>query len=114
MTEQPKRRVLPRVLPFRLFESVMDPVAPPGATASRLAGVEVPESPPPHSLIGFYWHFARQARLLFAALFGAGLVVALLDLLIPLFIGRVIGLLETYGPEPVSYTHLTLPTICSV
>jgi len=87
------------VLPFRRFETAMDPVAPPGERAARLLGVPVPEEAPPRSLLGFYWHFARQARALFAALFAAGMAVALLDLLIPLFIGRVIGLLETHGPE---------------
>jgi ATP-binding cassette subfamily B multidrug efflux pump len=77
----------------------MDPVAPPGAPAARLLGVPVPEAAPPASLLGFYWHFARQARALFAALFVAGLAVALLDLAIPLFIGAVIGLLEAHGPQ---------------
>jgi ATP-binding cassette subfamily B multidrug efflux pump len=87
------------VLPFRLFEHVINPVAPPGNAAARILGVPVPEDAPPHTLTGFYWHFARQARALFGALFLAGLVVALLDLLIPLFIGRVIGLLERHGPD---------------
>ena len=88
-------------MPFRPFERAIDPVAPPGAPAARLLGVPVPDAAPPHSLTGFYLHFARQARALFAALFLAGLVVALLDLLIPLFIGRVIGMLERYGPERI-------------
>ncbi len=79
----------------------MDPVAQPGRPAARLLGVPVPEEAPPKSLIGFYLHFARQARALFLALFAAGLAVALLDLLIPIFIGRVIGLLEAYGPERI-------------
>jgi ATP-binding cassette, subfamily B, multidrug efflux pump len=87
--------------PFQTFERAMNPVAPPGAPAARLFGVPVPEAPPPPSLLGFYWHFARQARALFVALFAAGLAVALLDLMIPLFIGRVIGLLETNGPEAI-------------
>ncbi|WP_372623241.1 ABC transporter ATP-binding protein [Falsiroseomonas sp.] len=86
------------MLPFRLFETVIDPVAPPGGRAARVLGVQVPDGPPPRSLLGFYWHFARQARLLFGALFAAGLAVALLDLLIPIFIGRVVGLLEQHGP----------------
>ncbi len=89
------------MLPFRLFERAMQPVAAPGDPAARVLGVPVPESPPPKSLLGFYWHFARQARALFAALFVAGLAVALLDLLIPLFIGQVVGLLERHGPERI-------------
>ncbi len=98
MTSARGRRDLGRVLPFRRFERAIDPVAPPGDPAARLFGVPVPETAPPKSLVGFYLHFARQARVLFGALFLAGLVVALLDLLIPLFIGRVIGLLEAHGP----------------
>ena len=87
--------------PFESFERAMDPVAPPGARAARVLGVPVPEAPPPASLLGFYWHFARQARALFLALFAAGFVVALLDLMIPLFIGRVVGLLEAAGPQAI-------------
>ncbi|WP_270938265.1 ABC transporter ATP-binding protein [Falsiroseomonas oryzae] len=86
------------MLPFRFFERAVDPVAPPGAPAARALGVPVPADAPPRSLLGFYWHFARQARALFGALFLAGLAVALLDLLIPVFIGRVVGLLERHGP----------------
>jgi ATP-binding cassette subfamily B multidrug efflux pump len=89
------------MLPFRTLEGAMDPVAPPGAPAARVLGVPVPEAPPPRSLLGFYWHFARQARALFFALFAAGLAVALLDLLIPVFIGQVIGLLEEHGPDRI-------------
>jgi ATP-binding cassette subfamily B multidrug efflux pump len=101
LTRLAARRVAARMQPFQPFERMMDPVAPPGAPAARLLGVPVPEAPPPPSLLGFYWHFARQARALFVALFAAGLAVALLDLMIPLFIGRVIGLLETAGPEAI-------------
>jgi ATP-binding cassette subfamily B multidrug efflux pump len=86
-------------LPFHLFERLVDPVAPPGATASRLFGTVVPAGPPPRHLLGFYWHFARQAKALFGALFLTGLSVALLDLLIPVFIGRLIGLLGAHAPE---------------
>jgi ATP-binding cassette subfamily B multidrug efflux pump len=89
------------MLPFRLFETAIDPVAPPGRPAARWLGVPVPEAPPPRSLLGFYWYFARQARALFLLLFGAGLTVALLDLLIPVFVGRVVGLLEEHGPARI-------------
>jgi ATP-binding cassette subfamily B multidrug efflux pump len=89
------------MLPFQTIERTVNPVAPPGEPAARVLGLPVPEDPPPRSLLGFYWHFARQARALFAALFAAGLAVALLDLLIPIFIGRVIGLLEAHGPERI-------------
>src|ERR1019366_28666 len=45
---------------------------------------------PPAGLIAFYWHYARQAKGLFAGLFAAGFAVALLDSLIPVFIGRIV------------------------
>jgi len=86
-------------MPFRFFERFIDPVAPPGARASRILGTPVPGEAPPASLLGFYWHFIRQARALFLALFVAGMLVALLDLAVPVMIGRVVALLEAHPPE---------------
>jgi ATP-binding cassette subfamily B multidrug efflux pump len=57
------------------------------------------QAEPPASLLAFYWHYARQARPLFLALFAAGFVVALLDTLIPVFIGRVVTLLTSNPPD---------------
>ena len=54
---------------------------------------------PPPGLIAFYWHFAQQAKGLFVALFVAGFIVALLDITIPVFIGRVVTLVTTSKPE---------------
>jgi ATP-binding cassette subfamily B multidrug efflux pump len=51
-------------------------------------------SPPPEGLLAFYWHFVGQARGLFGAMFVTGLVVALIDTLIPVFIGRLVRLME--------------------
>jgi ATP-binding cassette subfamily B multidrug efflux pump len=53
-----------------------------------------PPGAPPQGLAAFYWHFIRQARGWFAALFAASLAVALLDTVIPLFIGRLVSLME--------------------
>jgi ATP-binding cassette subfamily B multidrug efflux pump len=86
-------------MPFRFLESFVDPIAPPGARAAKLLGAPVPETPPPQSLTGFYWHFARQARALVVALFVTGFLVAVLDSLIPVFIGRVVALLGQHAPE---------------
>jgi ATP-binding cassette subfamily B multidrug efflux pump len=86
-------------MPVRLFERLVDPVTPPGEAASRFLGVPVPDHAPPRGLLGFYWHFARQARGLFGALFVAGLCVALLDALIPVFIGTLVALLAAHGPD---------------
>ena len=58
---------------FRLFEKALDPTQQPAR----------PE--PPARLVAFYWHFARQAKGLFVALFAVGFLVALLDSMIPVF-----------------------------
>jgi len=83
------------------FESTVDPVAPPGATASRLFGSAVPSDPPPSGLIPFYWYFIRQAKALFVLLFLLGMTVAVLDALIPIFIGTVVTLLNVHGPDRI-------------
>jgi ATP-binding cassette subfamily B multidrug efflux pump len=62
---------------------------------SKIRGTErpVPGAPPP-GLLAFYWHFVRQTKGWYAAMFAASLGVALLDTLIPLFIGRLVSLME--------------------
>jgi ATP-binding cassette, subfamily B, multidrug efflux pump len=72
---------------FRFFERLLEPTALP------------PEAPPPSGLAAFYWHYVRQARGLVVALFIAGLSVALLDALIPVFIGRVVAAVSTETPD---------------
>jgi ATP-binding cassette subfamily B multidrug efflux pump len=57
-------------------------------TASAGAGA------PPQGLLAFYWHFVQQTKGWFAAMFAASLAVALLDTVIPLFIGRLVSLME--------------------
>src|SRR5262245_41231946 len=49
---------------------------------------------PPEGLAAFYWHFVRQTKGWYAAMFAASLAVALLDTVIPLFIGRLVALME--------------------
>ena len=49
---------------------------------------------PPAGLIAFYWHFVRQTKGWYAAMFAASLAVAALDTVIPLFIGRLVSLME--------------------
>jgi ATP-binding cassette subfamily B multidrug efflux pump len=61
-----------------------------------LAPTDVPERPePPPGLLGFYWHFARQAKGLFLALFVVEFFVAILDTAVPWFIGRIVKLITT-------------------
>jgi ATP-binding cassette, subfamily B, multidrug efflux pump len=71
---------------FRYFESLLEPTALP------------PQGPPPSELGAFYWHYARQARGLVAALFVAGFMVAIIDTTIPVFVGRVITLVSSHEP----------------
>jgi ATP-binding cassette subfamily B multidrug efflux pump len=72
---------------FRLFERTLKPT-------------EAPERPePPAGLLAFYWHFARQAKGLFALLFLVELVIALLDTAVPWFIGRIVTLVTTVPRE---------------
>jgi ATP-binding cassette subfamily B multidrug efflux pump len=72
---------------FGLFERLLKPT-------------ELPAHPePPPGLIGFYWHFARQAKGLLIGLFATGLAVAVLDSLIPMFMGRVVTLITATGPD---------------
>ena len=49
---------------------------------------------PPAGLLPFYWHFVRQTKRWYAAMFAASLAVAALDTVIPLFIGRLVSLME--------------------
>ncbi len=72
---------------FRRFENLLKPT-------------EAPAHPePPAGLLAFFWHFARQARWLFVALFVIELFVALLDTAIPWFMGRVVTLVTTVPRE---------------
>ena len=51
---------------FRFFEQRVNPTAAHAAT-------------PPAGLGAFFWHFVRQTKGLFVAMFATGLVVALID-----------------------------------
>jgi ATP-binding cassette subfamily B multidrug efflux pump len=66
---------------FAFFETRVRPTAVPG-TAS------------PPGLLAFYWHYVRQTKGLFGAMFASGVAVALVDTLIPQFIGRLVTLMQ--------------------
>jgi ATP-binding cassette, subfamily B, multidrug efflux pump len=66
---------------FTFFERLVLPTARPGTA-------------PPQGLLAFYWHYVRQTKGLFATLFVTGLMVALIDTLIPTFIGRLVRLMQ--------------------
>ncbi len=83
---------------FRTFENLLRPTE------------MSPEAPPPalgerRGLLRFYWHYARQVRGLILALFAAGLAVAMLDAAIPVFIGRVVGLVSSSRPDALLRDH---------
>ena len=61
---------------------------------SRVRPTELPRSAPPAGLFAFYWHFVRQTRGLYLTMFATGLVVALIDTLIPVFIGKLVTLMQ--------------------
>ncbi len=72
---------------FAFFERFLTPTA-------------APENPePPGGLIAFLWHFARQAKWLFAALFVIELFVALTDSAVPWFMGRVVTMVTKTPPD---------------
>jgi ATP-binding cassette subfamily B multidrug efflux pump len=48
---------------------------------------------PPPGLLAFYWHFVSQTKGWYGAMFAASLAVALLDTVIPLFIGKLVALM---------------------
>jgi ATP-binding cassette subfamily B multidrug efflux pump len=49
---------------------------------------------PPAGLLAFYWHFARQTKGWYALMFVTSLAVALIDTAIPVFIGKLVSLME--------------------
>jgi len=81
---------------FRRFERLLDPMS------------GIPDPPPTAGLWRFYWHFIRQVRGLTVALFVCGGLIAVLDTMIPAFIGRVVGLVSTHTPDTLLRENGTL------
>ncbi|MBL8344433.1 MAG: ABC transporter ATP-binding protein [Rubrivivax sp.] len=84
---------------FAFFESRIRPTASTGPAGSA----------PPQSLLGFYWHFVGQTRGLFGLMFLTGLAVALVDTLIPIFIGKLVRLMES--ADRVTAVEQALPML---
>jgi ATP-binding cassette subfamily B multidrug efflux pump len=88
---------------FQYFENLLRPTE------------VVPDAAPPvqsgrpedgkRGLVAFYLHFVRQVRGLLVALFFAGLLVALLDVTIPVMIGRVVDLVGRVPAEVIFREH---------
>jgi ATP-binding cassette subfamily B multidrug efflux pump len=65
-----------------LFQSKIRVTANPGVGA------------PPPGLLAFYWHFVRQTKGWYLAMFAFTGAAALLDTLVPVFLGQLVGLME--------------------
>jgi len=68
---------------FRFFESRLTPTSTP------------PDTEPPSGLVAFYWHFARQAKGLFALLLVVEVALAMTDAAIPWIIGQLVSLVTS-------------------
>jgi len=76
---------------------------------SRVRPTDLPRSAPPAGLLAFYWHFVRQTRGLYLAMFATGLVVALVDTLIPVFIGKLVTLMQ--ASDRAAAFHAAAPAL---
>ena len=81
---------------FAFFEKRIHPTARPGTA-------------PPAGLLPFYWHYVRQTKGLFGAMFVTGIAVALIDTLIPVFIGRLVTLMQ--ASDRAAAFNAALPTL---
>ena len=62
---------------------------------SRIRGTaSVGPGVPPPGLMAFYWHFVKQTKRWYGFMFVTSLAVALIDTVIPLFIGKLVSLME--------------------
>src|SRR5262245_64390370 len=62
---------------------------------SRIRGTASPgPGAPPAGLMAFYWHFVHQHKGWYALMFLTSLAVALIDTVIPVFIGKLVSLME--------------------
>jgi ATP-binding cassette subfamily B multidrug efflux pump len=78
---------------LRRFEALLDPTA------------GTPAPPPNDGLAWFYWFYIRQVTGLTLALFVFGGLIAILDTMIPAFIGRVVSLVSTNTPQTLFRDH---------
>jgi ATP-binding cassette subfamily B multidrug efflux pump len=75
-------------------------------TASTGPGV------PPTGLLRFYWHFVSQTKGWYGAMFVTNFAVAVIDTVIPLFIGRLVGLME--ATDRVAALHANAPMLAGM
>jgi len=76
---------------------------------SRIRGTASPgPGAPPPGLIAFYWHFVRQTKGWYALMFVTSLAVALIDTVIPVFIGKLVSLMEAVDRQAALREQLPL------
>jgi ATP-binding cassette, subfamily B, multidrug efflux pump len=83
---------------FKYFESLIGDISTPPEASS---------SGPPPGLMAFYWHFVKQTKGLYLLMLVTGLCVALIDTMIPIFIGRLVGLMS--APNAIDALRLQMP-----
>lgn len=64
-----------------------------------------PEGSPPRGLYGFYAYYIRQAKGVFATLVVLGLLIAVVDVALFDFLGRIVDMAERTGPRAFFSTH---------
>ncbi len=76
---------------------------------SRVRGTATtgPGEPPP-GLMAFYWHFVRQTKGWYAAMFATSLAVALIDTVIPVFIGKLVSLMQALDRQAALSAQMPL------
>lgn len=67
---------------FRWFEGLIDPFRP------------APDTQPPRSVVSFYWHFLRQVWPVFAAITVTGFLIAIVEVAMFDYLGRIIDLVQ--------------------
>ncbi len=79
---------------------------------TRIHPTAAPASAPPSGLLAFYWHFVRQTRGLYLAMLATGLGVALIDTLIPVFIGKLVALMQ--ATDRAAAFHAATPALLAM
>ncbi|WP_029352528.1 ABC transporter ATP-binding protein [Bosea sp. 117] len=78
---------------FAWFENLVDPFRP------------APIERPPERLIAFYWHFVRQSGRVFVAALFAAFLVAIIEVSLFRYIGRIVDLLQSSSPATIFADH---------
>ena len=79
---------------------------------SRIRGTAStgPGTAPPSGLLAFYWHFVRQTKRWYLLVFATSLGVALIDTVIPVFIGKLVALMEAADRQAALAEQSTMLT----